>query len=148
MKPVYEIGKFASWISEPDQGIDNKSGDFEYVKIHDADLNDLGSILNIVKKIKPQIIFHLASHANVRSSFDNPSAVINNNIFCTLNLLEAVKITKVNSIIQICSTSEVYGKVSKAQVPIKIGNDYPFLEFKSDEDVWDIIDKLIQEKEK
>ncbi len=36
MKPVYEIGKFASWISEPDQGIDNKSGDFEYVKIHDA----------------------------------------------------------------------------------------------------------------
>ena len=36
MKPVFEIGKFASWISEPDQGIDNKSGDFEYVKIHDA----------------------------------------------------------------------------------------------------------------
>ena len=36
MKPVYEIGKFASWISEPDQGIDNKSGDFEYVKIDDA----------------------------------------------------------------------------------------------------------------
>ena len=36
MKPVYEIGKFASWISEPEQGIDNKSGDFEYVKIHDA----------------------------------------------------------------------------------------------------------------
>ncbi len=36
MKPVFEIGKFASWISEPDQGIDNKSGDFEYVKIDDA----------------------------------------------------------------------------------------------------------------
>ena len=25
MKPVYEIGKFASWISPPEQGIDNKS---------------------------------------------------------------------------------------------------------------------------
>ena len=36
MKPVHEPGKFASWISPPDEGIDNKSGDFEYVKIHEA----------------------------------------------------------------------------------------------------------------
>ncbi len=36
MEPVHEPGKFASWISPPDEGIDNKSGDFEYVKIHDA----------------------------------------------------------------------------------------------------------------
>ena len=36
MKPEFEIGKFASWISAPDKGIDNQSGDFEYVKIHDA----------------------------------------------------------------------------------------------------------------
>jgi len=111
-----KIHGISRWHSTTDNR--NLNSVIKYVKIHDADLNDLGSILNIVKKIKPQIIFHLASHANVRSSFDNPSAVINNNIFCTLNLLEAVKITKVNSIIQICSTSEVYGKVSKAQVPI------------------------------
>ena len=29
-----ERGKFASWISTPKIGIDNKAGDFEYVKIH------------------------------------------------------------------------------------------------------------------
>ena len=33
MNPVSEIGKFASWISPPKVGIDNKPGDFEYVKI-------------------------------------------------------------------------------------------------------------------
>jgi benzoyl-CoA 2,3-dioxygenase component B len=33
MKPVFEPGKFASWIAPPKTGIDNKSGDFEYVKI-------------------------------------------------------------------------------------------------------------------
>jgi len=33
MTPVSEIGKFASWISPPKVGIDNKPGDFEYVKI-------------------------------------------------------------------------------------------------------------------
>jgi benzoyl-CoA 2,3-epoxidase subunit B len=30
---VTEAGGFASWISPPKVGIDNKPGDFEYVKI-------------------------------------------------------------------------------------------------------------------
>ena len=33
MTPVTEIGEFAPWISPPKVGIDNKPGDFEYVKI-------------------------------------------------------------------------------------------------------------------
>ena len=33
MKPVREPGKFASWIAPPRTGIDNKPGDFEYVKL-------------------------------------------------------------------------------------------------------------------
>ncbi|MFZ0259897.1 MAG: benzoyl-CoA 2,3-epoxidase subunit BoxB, partial [Pseudolabrys sp.] len=32
MQPVVERGKFASWIAPPKVGIDNKPGDFEYVK--------------------------------------------------------------------------------------------------------------------
>ncbi len=33
MKPELQPGKFASWIASPKTGIDNKPGDFEYVKI-------------------------------------------------------------------------------------------------------------------
>jgi benzoyl-CoA 2,3-epoxidase subunit B len=33
MQPVVVPGKFASWIAPPKVGIDNKPGDFEYVKI-------------------------------------------------------------------------------------------------------------------
>src|ERR1700738_1075320 len=33
MTPVTEVGQFAGWISPPKVGIDNKPGDFEYVKI-------------------------------------------------------------------------------------------------------------------
>jgi benzoyl-CoA 2,3-dioxygenase component B len=36
MTPVSEPGVYADWIAAPDLGIDNKPGDFEYVKIHDA----------------------------------------------------------------------------------------------------------------
>jgi len=36
MKPCSEPGKYAGWIAPPRLGIDNKPGDFEYVKLHMA----------------------------------------------------------------------------------------------------------------
>ena len=36
MVPCYEPGQYASWIAPPKVGIDNKPGDFEYVKLHMA----------------------------------------------------------------------------------------------------------------
>ncbi len=33
MKPVYGIGEYANWIAAPKVGIDNKPGDFEYVRL-------------------------------------------------------------------------------------------------------------------
>jgi benzoyl-CoA 2,3-dioxygenase component B len=36
MQPCWEPGKYAPWIGPPKIGIDNKGGDFEYVKIHRA----------------------------------------------------------------------------------------------------------------
>jgi len=36
MKPCFEPGEYASWIAPPKVGIDNKPGDFEYVKLHEA----------------------------------------------------------------------------------------------------------------
>ena len=36
MKPCYEPGKYAGWIAPPKVGVDNKPGDFEYVKLHMA----------------------------------------------------------------------------------------------------------------
>ncbi len=36
MKPCYEPGQYAGWIAAPKVGIDNKPGDFEYVKLHMA----------------------------------------------------------------------------------------------------------------
>jgi len=36
MVPCFEPGEFAGWIAPPKVGIDNKPGDFEYVKLHMA----------------------------------------------------------------------------------------------------------------
>lgn len=89
------------------------------ITLHECDLNDLSSVFSVIERVKPDVIFHLASHANVRTSFITPLAVLENNIRGTANLLEAVRIVKIDPVIQICSTSEVYGQVDPALVPIK-----------------------------
>lgn len=89
------------------------------VTVHECDLNDLSSVARVLKKTKPDVIFHLAAHANVRASFDTPLAVLQNNIMGTANLLEGVRIAEIDPVLQICSTSEVYGQVDPKLVPIK-----------------------------
>ena len=89
------------------------------VFVHECDLNDLSSVFRTIKEIEPDAIFHLAAHANVRASFDTPNTVLYNNILGTSNLLEAVRMAEIVPIIQICSTSEVYGQVDPKHVPIK-----------------------------
>lgn len=79
------------------------------IKILECDLLDLSSVIRALQISQPKKIFHLASFANVRKCFDTPLAVINNNIMGTANLLEAVRLVCPDTILQMCSTSEVYG---------------------------------------
>jgi len=89
------------------------------ITLYDCDLNDLGSTIRTLEKSKPDYIFHLAAHANVRSCFDYPIAVIQNNVNSTLNLFEAIRILRIPTKVQHCSTSEVYGQVDVKETPIK-----------------------------
>jgi GDPmannose 4,6-dehydratase/GDP-4-dehydro-6-deoxy-D-mannose reductase len=91
----------------------------QQVVVHECDLTDLSSVLSVIKNVRPDAIFHIASHANVRASFVNPLAVLQNNIMGAANLLEAVRLAEIDPLIQICSTSEVYGQVLPDEVPIK-----------------------------
>ena len=87
-----------------------------------VDFNDSLAVYRMLDDVRPDIIMHIASIANVRRSFDNPIPIVTNNVNITLNLLECVRLLKnkdgYNPIIQICSTSEVYGNVEAKNVPI------------------------------
>ena len=91
-------------------------GKISFLKI---DLRSYTKLKKIIKNIKPDLIFHLASNADVRGSFDYPKEIIENNNTITLNLLEAIRTTNVKPLTIICSTSEVYGIVKKKDIPIK-----------------------------
>jgi GDP-4-dehydro-6-deoxy-D-mannose reductase len=111
-----EIHGIARWHSTTAK--ENLSRIGARVIVHECDLTDLSSVIQTLKSANPDVIFHLASHANVRAGFITPLAVLHNNIMGTANLFEAVRIAEIDPVIQLCSTSEVYGQVSESDVPI------------------------------
>jgi len=91
----------------------------ERIEIIYGDLNDLSSLLVAVEKSKPDYVFHLAAQSYPHTSFDSPGETLQTNIIGTSNLLEAIKKSLYkNSIIHVCASSEVFGRVSSDKLPI------------------------------
>jgi len=94
------------------------------ITIHSLDLNDSKSLESVLQLVKPTKVFHLASQSNVMNSFQNPIETFQTNVMGTLNLLEAVRKTEIDPVLQIASSSEVYGQVLDNETPIKETNPF------------------------
>ena len=115
--PEVEVHGLSRWHSTT--STDNLAAIRDRVTVHETDLMDFGSVFAAIESVKPDAVFHLAAHANVKASFSTPNAVLSNNILGTSNLFEAIRLAKINPVIQLCSSSEVYGQVDPKYVPIK-----------------------------
>lgn len=92
------------------------------LQLEDADLLDSHSLYNIIDKIKPNFIFHLAAQSFVQSSWASPANTMEINVVGTVNLFEAVKRVAIDPFIQIACSSEEYGLVYPNEVPVKETN--------------------------
>ena len=82
------------------------------------DLSDYNSIENTISETKPDYIFHLAAQSFPKASFDLREVTYDTNILGTDRLLYAVHKLKLNPIIHVCSSSEVFGRVPEEKLPI------------------------------
>jgi len=73
-------------------------------------------IVEIFKKEKPEIVFHLAAQINVRRSIENPLKDAKINILGSLNILENCKKFKTQKII-FASSAGVYGEARTLPTP-------------------------------
>lgn len=88
------------------------------IKFINADLNDYSSLIKAVEISKPNYIFHLAAQSYPLTSFVEANITLDTNIIGTYNLLNAVKQLNINPLIHVCSSSEVFGRVKKKNLPI------------------------------
>ncbi len=116
----WEIHGLQRWRSPLDNishlmdRINNK----DRVFVHYGDLNDQGSLMLVLEKVRPDYIFHLAAQSYPLTSFTAPIDTLNTNILGTCRLLESIHILGLDPVIHVCASSEVFGRVPKEKLPI------------------------------
>jgi GDPmannose 4,6-dehydratase len=84
----------------------------ERLALHYADLNDLASLQDALRRVRPDEVYNLAAQSHVRVSFDMPEYTAQATGLGCLRLLEAMRNADLGSArFYQASSSELYGRV-------------------------------------
>ncbi|MDH3199053.1 MAG: GDP-mannose 4,6-dehydratase, partial [Candidatus Krumholzibacteria bacterium] len=113
-----EVHGTIRWRSRT-ENVDHLEGKIE---LHECDLRDATSAREVVDRVRPDYIFHLAAQSFVPTSWRAPTESLTTNVIGQLNIFEAVRRTGHSCRIQLACSSEEYGMVGADELPIKETN--------------------------
>lgn len=94
----------------------------------ELDLLDAEAVRRAVADVAPERVFHLAALASVARSWEDPRAVLSDNLAMTVNLLEAVRQEAPDAAVVLASSGEIYGPPERLPVsedaPLRPQNPY------------------------
>lgn len=88
------------------------------VNIKKMNLLNKAEVMETIKGIKPDCIYHLAGQSAVGLSWKEPTLTMNVNINGTINLLDAVRENNIDTKVLIIGSSDEYGVIKPAECPI------------------------------
>ena len=97
----------------------NKTGTLPGVAPEPCDVRDFSAVRYLMKRARPDRIFHLAAFSSVRSSFEDVRTVYEVNFGGTLNLLQAAREAAPESRVLIVGSGQSYGSVKPGELPIR-----------------------------
>ncbi|MBV8991516.1 MAG: GDP-mannose 4,6-dehydratase [Solirubrobacterales bacterium] len=86
-----------------------------------ADVRDAQAVSEIVARVRPEVVFHLAAQIDVRHSVENPAADAQSNVLGTIAVLEAAHGFGVLRIVNTSTGGGLYGDADLIPTP----EDYP-----------------------
>jgi GDP-4-dehydro-6-deoxy-D-mannose reductase len=92
----------------------------EHPEVEQYDLNILNkqSIIDLLYKVHPDYIFHLAAQSSVALSWKNPAMTIDVNIKGSINVLDAIRELDYKPRILLIGSGEEYGHIHPEEIPI------------------------------
>ena len=81
------------------------------------DITDAPSLLELLRRVRPEVVYHLAGASDVGGSWSTPQATFRANAEGTLNVLSAAAEAGVERVLAV-SSADVYGKVGTGDLPI------------------------------
>lgn len=82
------------------------------------DLRDTGAIKAALHEIAPDAIVHLAAQASVAKSFGDAVGTMHDNVLPTVALMQYAVELKLNPLIIVAGSNEIYGTVPTTRMPI------------------------------
>ena len=92
--------------------------DMDCSGIYDLDILELNQVTQLLNKIRPDYIFHLAAQSSVAYSWKNPGLTIDVNIKGCVNLLDGVRALDYKPRVLLIGSGEEYGHIKDGECPI------------------------------
>lgn len=99
--------------------LNNLAGIMEKFTLEECDILRSTEVRNILKRGKPDVVFHLAAVSFVPSAEDAPQAAFETNVRGSLNVFEECRKQVPGARVILISSAEIYGKVTPEDVPLK-----------------------------
>jgi GDPmannose 4,6-dehydratase len=83
--------------------------------LHHGDLSDATGLVNLVREVRPDEVYHLAAQSHVKVSFEMPEYTGDTTGLGTIRLLEAIRVAGSDTRFYQASSSELYGSTPPPQ---------------------------------
>lgn len=83
--------------------------------LHYGDLTDSVSLVNLLREVQPDEVYHLGAQSHVKVSFEIPEYTAEATAVGTIRLLEAIRASKVDTRFYQASSSEMFGSTPPPQ---------------------------------
>ncbi|MGI8773737.1 MAG: GDP-mannose 4,6-dehydratase [Actinomycetota bacterium] len=83
--------------------------------MHYGDLSDSGSLVNLIRDLEPDEVYHLGAQSHVRVSFDIPEYTSDTTGMGTVRMLEAIRASGVETRFYQAGSSEMFGSTPPPQ---------------------------------
>src|SRR5438270_4022339 len=85
------------------------------LRLHHGDLSDSGSLINLIREIEPDEVYHLGAQSHVKVSFETPEYTADTTGLGTIRILEAIRASGVKTRFYQASSSEMFGSAPPPQ---------------------------------
>jgi len=95
-------------------------------KLYRCDIRDYPKLFQVIKEVKPEVIFHLAAQSSVSQGEKNILDTFSINVQGTLNILESVRQIGTKARIIYISSCEIYGQSDSKLTEISLARPLSF----------------------
>jgi FlaA1/EpsC-like NDP-sugar epimerase len=103
---LYLLGRGENQIYEIEYELRSARPDLEIVPLI-ADIRDGATLERLFKKVSPHFVYHAAAHKHVHYMESFPVEAVKNNVFGTLNVIEAARAAKVDRVVMLSTDKAV-----------------------------------------